>query len=112
MLARAVLLWFALYVGVSVAGSVVSPQAFAIICSSTGALMLVDQGDLHGSGTAKHALDCPLCISVAPPPHPISDDQPPAPTMSWAHRSTCRPWLGSQKVHGRPAGHPQSPDRV
>lgn len=82
MLARAVLVWFALYVGVSVASPVVSPQAFAIICSSTGALMLVDQGDAHDSGKARHALDCPLCLSTAPPPRAVAAYQPPAPSQT------------------------------
>ena len=79
MLARAVLVWFAVYVGVSVASPVVSPRAMATICTGSGALMLAEQSDAHGNGTPAHSLDCPLCISLAPPPYAASVYQPPVP---------------------------------
>ncbi|MGZ5179539.1 MAG: DUF2946 family protein [Ramlibacter sp.] len=79
MLARAVLVWFFLCVGVSVATPVVGSRPLTTVCSGSGGLVLVEQGDTHGSGPAAHLLDCPLCIAQAPPPSAASPYQPPAP---------------------------------
>lgn len=67
-LARFVLVWFALSIGVAIASPIVKPQAMALICSGAGVVKLVqtDDGVPAPSG---HTLDCPLCmISSAPPP--------------------------------------------
>ena len=67
LLTRCVLVWFALSVGVAVASPMVNPQAMDLVCSSSGSMKLVVQGDDDAS--ASPTLDCPLCASiVAPPP--------------------------------------------
>lgn len=67
-LARFVLAWFVLVVGLAAAAPVVQPQSLDVICSG-GMMKLVVQGDAdEGQASAAVSLDCPLCMSVAPPP--------------------------------------------
>lgn len=67
-LARFVLVWFALSIGVAIASPIVKPQALALICSGAGVVKLV-QTDDGAPAPSGHTLDCPLCmISSAPPP--------------------------------------------
>jgi hypothetical protein len=74
-LARLVLAWFALSLGVAIASPVVVPQAVELICSG-GMVKLVPQGDDSGTPTAQHTLDCPLCATTAAPPVTASDAIP------------------------------------
>lgn len=68
LLARLVLAWFALALGVAIALPLVKPQAMELVCSSAGTVKLVKTTD-DGSETATHTMDCPLCMtSSAPPP--------------------------------------------
>lgn len=65
-LARFVLVWFALSIGVAIASPLVKPQALELVCSGAGAIKLVKtDGDAKVSG---HTLDCPLCAAVGAPP--------------------------------------------
>lgn len=73
-LARLVLAWFVLALGVAVAAPMVQPQSMELICSTGGAMKLIvksaasqdpaDSGEVRG-----HTLDCPLCATalMAPP---------------------------------------------
>jgi hypothetical protein len=67
-LARLVLAWFALTLGVAVASPMVHPQAMELVCSGVGALKLVDNGDGSTAPASGHTLDCPLCASFSAPP--------------------------------------------
>jgi hypothetical protein len=67
-IARFVLVWFALSIGVAIASPVVSPQELQLVCSSAGSIKLITSGD---DGTAKPlrlTLDCPLCAGLGAPP--------------------------------------------
>lgn len=67
-LAQLVLGWFVLVVGLAVAGPLVQPQAFDMVCSGAGMkLVLADGGD-DAQAAAGATLDCPLCAAVVPPP--------------------------------------------
>ena len=67
-LTRLVLVWFALSVGVAIASPIVNPQGMDLVCTSTGSMKLVVQGDDEAAASS-HTLDCPLCASIhAPPP--------------------------------------------
>ncbi|MDB5875472.1 MAG: hypothetical protein JWQ07_4914 [Ramlibacter sp.] len=68
LLARLVLAWFALSIGVAVASPVIKPQGIELICSGSGAIKLLAQGDDAGKPLAAHTLDCPLCAPFAAPP--------------------------------------------
>jgi hypothetical protein len=68
-LARLVLAWFALALGVAIASPIVKPQAMELVCSSGGAVKLIVVGDGDATGAPGHTLDCPLCLAGnAPPP--------------------------------------------
>jgi hypothetical protein len=65
-LARLVLAWFALAIGVAAASPLVQPQSAQFICSD-GVMKLQLAGD--GAGLPfVHTLDCPLCGGLALPP--------------------------------------------
>jgi hypothetical protein len=77
-LARLVLAWFALSLGVAMASPIVNPQAVELICSGGVVKLAVPADD--GSTPAPHLLDCPLCAATgAPPlarPQPVAAMQP------------------------------------
>jgi hypothetical protein len=93
-LARLVLAWFALSLGVAIASPVVNPQGVEVICSAGGAVKLMLKGDT-GKTSDTRTLDCPLCAITGAPPVPdagltqaaptgyevaeIADAQPPQP---------------------------------
>jgi len=67
-LARLVLAWFVLALGVAIASPIVKPQAMELVCSAGSAVKLVKTGDDGGTASG-HVLDCPLClVGGAPPP--------------------------------------------
>jgi len=69
LIARFVLVWFALSIGVAIASPIVKPQALELICSSVDGMKLVLQGDDAGQDVVNLSMDCPLCvINGAPPP--------------------------------------------
>ena len=68
-LARLVLVWFVLSLGVAVASPMVHPQAMELICSGSGAIKVLIKTDDVVKEAAGHTLDCPLCaVSGTPPP--------------------------------------------
>ena len=76
LLARFVLVWFVLFVGVSVASPLVDPQAGQMVCSAMGGMKMVsaDQAANDGAGDSaklSSSMDCPLCAPVAVPPTPV-----------------------------------------
>ena len=75
LLARLVLAWFALSLGVAVASPLVQPRALELVCTAGAGMQLVV---LDGEGlpvAASHAaLDCPACLGTTlPPPSPAWD---------------------------------------
>lgn len=95
VLARLVLAWFALSIGVAVASPIVQPKALDLVCSG-GAMKLLVKADDGGAPTATHTFDCPLCASVVPPPPavlaatallPLGEVLRPIPARSPAARS-------------------------
>ena len=71
-IARLVLVWFALSIGVAIASPMVKPQSLQLICSGSGAIKIISS-DADGKAsttpaTNTHTLDCPLCAAIAAPP--------------------------------------------
>ena len=66
-LTRLVLVWFALSVGVAIASPIVNPQGMDLVCTNSGSMKLVVQGDDEAAASS-HTLDCPLCASISAPP--------------------------------------------
>ncbi len=81
-LARLVLAWFALSLGVAIASPVVKPQSIELICSGAGVVKLLSQGDDGGKPAGPHTLDCPMCAPTAAPgpaaPQPVLASGAPA----------------------------------
>lgn len=69
LLARLVLAWFVLSLGVAVASPLVQPQALELVCGTGAAAKLV-MLDSDGQAVAAdhHALDCPACLAATLPP--------------------------------------------
>jgi len=71
-LIRFMLVWFALSVGVAIASPMVQPKAMDMVCTSTGSMKLVVQGDDDSSASSLPTLDCPLCATIGAPPPAIN----------------------------------------
>ena len=67
LLARFVLVWFALAIGVAIASPLVKPQAMELVCSGAGDIKLVKTGG-GDQDVPSHTLDCPLCATASAPP--------------------------------------------
>ncbi len=68
-IARFLLVWFALSIGVAIASPVVKPQSLQMVCSAAGTLTLVATDSDGGTASNNHLLDCPLCaVTGALPP--------------------------------------------
>lgn len=68
VLARFVLVWFALSIGAAIASPIIKPQAMELICSGGGAIKLLGKTDDGGKAVSSHTLDCPLCTTTGTPP--------------------------------------------
>ncbi len=96
-LARLVLAWFVMSIGVAVASPLVNPQSLELICSGSGAIKLLLKTDDGAKEISGHALDCPLCAHAgAPPPvahaelpvvHPLAHALRPLPAAHVAART-------------------------
>ena len=66
-----VLGWFMASLGVAVASPLVHPQSLQLVCTASGAIMLMVQAE-DGSVDAMGAsgMDCPLCAPAGAPPAP------------------------------------------
>jgi hypothetical protein len=69
LIARFVLVWFALSIGVAIASPMVNPQGLQLVCSGSGSMKVIST-DAGGKTTpvSSHTLDCPLCASISAPP--------------------------------------------
>lgn len=68
LLARFVLVWFALSIGVAIASPLVKPQSVQLVCSASGTVKIVADGGDDDTGALRNTLDCPLCAAVSAPP--------------------------------------------
>ena len=64
LIARFVLVWFALSVGVAIASPRVNPKPMELICSGAGVMKLQVQTDDDAKSVLGHTLDCPLCATT------------------------------------------------
>jgi hypothetical protein len=68
LIARFMLVWFALSIGVAIASPMVKPQGLQLVCSGSGSMKVVASNDDGKSGSSSHTLECPLCASISAPP--------------------------------------------
>ena len=83
-LARLVLAWFVLSMGVAVASPLVQPQAMELVCSGSGAIKLLVKTDDGAKEISSHTLDCPLCAHVGAPPPASQARLPQAHPLAYA----------------------------
>ncbi|MCE2775740.1 MAG: DUF2946 family protein [Burkholderiaceae bacterium] len=67
-IASLVLVWFALFVGSSMAASLIHPGTLQMVCSSDGGMKMVDTREGDDDILLAKPMDCPLCASVSAPP--------------------------------------------
>jgi hypothetical protein len=72
LLARFVLVWFALSIGVAIASPIIKPQAMELICSGAGVMKVLLKTDDGTQGALSLTLDCPLCVANSAPPPPAA----------------------------------------
>ncbi len=98
-LARLVLAWLVLSLGVAAASPLVHPQSMQMVCSAAGMLkvvVLTDDGVAVELG--RSGFDCPLCVAPAAPPSawaPQLPDLPAAPRAAARQDDAppaMRPW--------------------
>ena len=64
-LSRLVLVWYVLFVGVSVLAATLQPKTMEVVCTSMGVMKLVVQGEGEGP-MASSGMDCPQCAHATP----------------------------------------------
>lgn len=68
LLARLVLVWFALSIGVAIASPIVHPQAMQLVCSGSGVMKVLITSEDGVQEVTSQSMDCPLCASISAPP--------------------------------------------
>jgi len=71
-MARFMLVWFVLSVGVAMASPLVAPKAMDLVCTTGGVMKIVSPEDADDNSSSVHTMDCALCMSVGMPVAPIS----------------------------------------
>jgi hypothetical protein len=64
-LSRIVLVWYVLFVGVSVLAATLQPKTMEVVCTSMGIVKVVAQGEGEGPMVSS-GMDCPLCAHATP----------------------------------------------
>ena len=70
LIARLVLVWFALFIGVAIASPILNPTETQMVCSSAGGMKMVASGEEGTEGAEAKLtvnMDCPLCAHVVVP---------------------------------------------
>ena len=105
-LARLVLVWFALSLGVAMASSLVAPKATELVCTSGGMLKLVAM-DGNDSAVPSHGtMDCALCLPVALPPAPCTLQLAQPSPLSHALQATAAAHIASATAPPLPSRGP------
>ncbi|MFH0128669.1 DUF2946 family protein [Variovorax sp. EL159] len=68
LLHRLVLAWFMASLLVAGASPLVNPQSMELVCSASGSIKVIVQGDDGPTEMGATAMDCPLCLVSGPPP--------------------------------------------
>jgi hypothetical protein len=64
-LSRLVLVWYVLFVGVSVLAATLQPKTMDVVCSTMGIMKVVVQGE-GDAAPLSSSMDCPLCAHATP----------------------------------------------
>jgi hypothetical protein len=107
-LARLVLAWVVLSLGVAVASPIVKPQNVLLVCTGAGAMkVLVTADDGSTSEVGSVSMDCPLCASFsAPPPLVSAPTVEPAQPLAYALQSIPAAHIAARTAAPLPARGP------
>ena len=105
-LARLVLVWFALSLGVAMASSLVAPKSTELVCTSGGMLKLVAVDGTDSAASSHGQMDCALCMAVALPPAPSSVQAAPVSPLSHALQATAAAHIASATAPPLPSRGP------
>ena len=72
LIAKLVLVCFALFLGSAIASSVIKPGHLEMVCATGGVMKMVDSSSDDGELKASASMDCPLCASVTMPAPPLT----------------------------------------
>ena len=64
LIARLVLVWFTLFLGVAIASPILNPTETQMVCSSAGSMKMVVFGEEGVDAKLTTKMDCPLCAAV------------------------------------------------
>jgi hypothetical protein len=106
LLARFVLVWFALSIGVAIASPIVKPQAMELICSSSGAMKVLVKTDDGAKELSGHTLDCPLCATLSAPPPVVTLTTEPAQPLAHVLQAIAAAHIASLTAAPLPARGP------
>ena len=70
-LSRLVLIWYVLFVGVSVLAATLQPKTMDVVCSAMGIMKVVVQGE-GDAAPLSSSMDCPLCAHATPTLPPLT----------------------------------------
>ena len=71
LIARLVVAWFVLTLGVAISSPIVNPQGIQSVCADGGVkTIVVEEGAEQDAG--HHTLDCPMCLTASILPPPVS----------------------------------------
>ena len=79
LIAKLLLVWFALFLGSAIASAVIQQGDLQTVCTSGGAMKFVDANDDDGDVKVSGSMDCPLCASMTFAPHPSTQFEKPSP---------------------------------
>ena len=103
-LARAVLLWWCLALGLAMAAPLAQTQSSRMVCSASGRVMLVDADTGAPASQGAHNLDCALCLFTgAPPPaaQTLLFSKAPSPTLAATVGLSALAWRSAAPPPGR-----------
>ena len=84
-LSRLVLIWYVLFVGVSVLAATLQPKTMDVVCSAMGIMKVVVQGEGEAPPLTSN-MDCPLCAHATPA-------MPPPTVAALAHVHDARAYI-------------------
>ncbi|NPC58378.1 hypothetical protein [Caenimonas soli] len=108
-IARLVLAWFAVSVGIAIASPIVNPQGLELVCSAAGAIKILVKGEDGSTQAKSHTLDCPMCAAMDAPLPAGLQPIPAALPLSRAMQSIPTARLAGLTAAPLPARGPPSP---
>ena len=67
LIARLVLVWFALFIGAAIASPILSPTETQMVCTSAGGMKMLSSSQEGADAKGAPNMDCPLCAPVVVP---------------------------------------------